>query len=163
VLNTIVAESLDYMASKLEADVKGGKSLNQAIQELLPPIVKESKRVLFNGNNYAEEWHNEAAKRGLPNNRTTVDALPALATKKARTIFSKFGVLSERELLRAMFDVGYFPPNTPPDERAAGHWIDEVRFGGGGAGTGYADGGAGGRYPGAHRCSASVVRYCWRA
>src|SRR6184192_406602 len=59
VLNTIVAESLDYMATKLEADIKGGKDLNKAIQDLLPGIVKESKKVIFNGNNYAEEWHQE--------------------------------------------------------------------------------------------------------
>src|SRR5881628_1871895 len=54
VLNTIVAESLNYIATKLEADVKGGKDLTKSIQELLPSIVKESKKVLFNGNGYAE-------------------------------------------------------------------------------------------------------------
>ena len=54
--------------------------------------------MLFEGNGYSEEWHVEAARRGLPNNRTTVDALPSLTTKKAKTLFAKFGVLSEREL-----------------------------------------------------------------
>src|SRR2546421_9014313 len=61
VLNTIVAESLDFVATQLEASMKGGKDLTKAIQEVLPPIVKESKKVIFNGNNYAEEWHSEAA------------------------------------------------------------------------------------------------------
>ena len=65
---------------------------------MLSPIVKDHKQVLFEGNGYSEEWHAEAAKRGLPNNRTTVDALPSLTTKKAKTLFSSFGVLSEREL-----------------------------------------------------------------
>src|SRR5687767_12674702 len=62
VLNAIVAESLDYVATNLEAAVKGGKDLNKAIQELLPAILKESKKVVFNGDNYTEEWHKEAEK-----------------------------------------------------------------------------------------------------
>ena len=98
VLNTIVAESLDVMATRLEADIKGGKSLNQAIQELLPPIVKESKRVLFNGNGYSEEWHNEAAKRGLPNHKNTVEVLPVVTRKDTIELFTKYKVYSEKEL-----------------------------------------------------------------
>jgi glutamine synthetase len=54
--------------------------------------------VLFEGNGYSEAWHAEAEQRGLPNNKTTVDALPALTTKKAKDLFSGLGVLSEREL-----------------------------------------------------------------
>ncbi len=61
-------------------------------------IAREHKQVLFEGNGYSEEWHAEAARRGLPNNKTTVDALPALTTPKAKAVFAKFGVLSEREL-----------------------------------------------------------------
>ena len=80
-LNTIVAESLDYIATKLEKAVKAGKDLNTAIQDLLPGIIKESKKVIFNGNNYAEEWHKEAEKRGLPNLKNTVDALPVIIRK----------------------------------------------------------------------------------
>jgi glutamine synthetase len=60
--------------------------------------VKDHKQVLFEGNGYSEEWHAEAKKRGLPNNPTTVDALPALTTSKAKKLFKSFGVLSEREL-----------------------------------------------------------------
>ena len=56
------------------------------------------RSVLFEGNGYSEEWHAEAARRGLPNNRTTVDALPSLTTDKAKKLFAAFGVLSEREL-----------------------------------------------------------------
>src|SRR5205085_5938357 len=67
VLNTIVAESLDHIATQLEAATKAGKPLNKAIQDLLPGVLKESKKVVFNGDNYSEEWHREAQKRGLPN------------------------------------------------------------------------------------------------
>lgn len=98
VLNTIVAESLDYIATKLEADVKGGKDLTKAIQELLPTIVKENKRIIFNGNGYSEEWHAEAAKRGLANHKNTVEALPVVTRKDTIELFTKYKVYSEREL-----------------------------------------------------------------
>jgi glutamine synthetase len=95
VLNTAVADSLEQLADELEklepCDFVG-------LTGILSGIVKENKQVLFEGNNYAEEWHAEAARRGLPNNRSTVDALPALATEKAKKVFSRFGILSEREL-----------------------------------------------------------------
>jgi glutamine synthetase len=98
VLNTIVAESLDYIATKLEADVKSGKDLNKAVGELLPSIIKESKKVVFNGNNYAEEWHAEAEKRGLPNLRNTVEVLPVVTRKDTIDLFSKYKVYSPKEL-----------------------------------------------------------------
>ena len=82
VLNTIVAESLDYIATQLEkADRRAARTSTQAIQDLLPGIIKESKKVLFNGDNYTEEWHKEAEKRGLPNLRNTVDVLPVIVRK----------------------------------------------------------------------------------
>ncbi|MHB1768060.1 MAG: glutamine synthetase III family protein, partial [Phycisphaerae bacterium] len=98
VLNTIVAESLDYIAGKLEADHKAGKDFNKSIQELLAAIIKENKGVIFNGNNYSEEWHKEAEKRGLPNLKTTVDAVPHLITKESVELFGKYKVLTEREI-----------------------------------------------------------------
>jgi glutamine synthetase len=98
VLNTIVAESLDYIATQLDSAKKTGKDLNKAIQELLPAILKESKKVLFNGDNYTEEWHKEAEKRGLPNLKNTVDALPVIIRKDTIDLFSKYKVYSEREL-----------------------------------------------------------------
>jgi glutamine synthetase len=94
-LNTAVADSLEKLADELDklesCDFEG-------LTKILSGIIKENKQILFEGNNYAEEWYTEAAKRGLPNNRSTVDALPALATAKAKKVFSHFGVLSEREL-----------------------------------------------------------------
>ncbi len=98
VLNTIVAESLDFIATKLEADVKGGKDLTKAVQELLPGIVKESKKVIFNGNGYAEEWHAEAAKRGLPNLKNTVEVLPVVTRKDTIDLFTKYKVYTAKEL-----------------------------------------------------------------
>jgi glutamine synthetase len=99
VLNTIVAESLDFIATKLEADVKGGKSLTKAIQDLLPGIIKESKKVVFNGNGYSEEWHTEAEKRGLPNLKSTIDVLPVINRKDSIELFTKYKVYSEKELV----------------------------------------------------------------
>src|SRR4051795_10242371 len=79
-LNLAVTESLDYMATELEKAVQGGRSLEKAAAELLPRVIKENKRIIFNGNNYSEEWEKEAAKRGLQNFKNTVDALPQLVT-----------------------------------------------------------------------------------
>jgi glutamine synthetase len=95
VLNTAVADSLEKLADDLE---KLKPNDFAGLTKILSGIIKSNKQVLFEGNNYAEEWHAEAAKRGLPNNRSTVDALPALTTAKAKKVFSHFGVLSEREL-----------------------------------------------------------------
>ncbi len=98
VLNTIVAESLDAIATDLEKATGGDKSkLNGAVQRLLQNLIKENKAVIFNGDNYSTEWHQEAARRGLPNFRNTVDALQALITKESIDLLAKYGVLSERE------------------------------------------------------------------
>lgn len=96
VLNVIFAESLDYIANKLEKAEPG--KLNEAIQNVLQEIINEHGKVIFNGNGYSEEWHAEAAKRGLPNLKTTVDALPAYTYDTTIAAFEKFGVLTKREL-----------------------------------------------------------------
>ena len=94
-LNTAVADSLEQLAGELEQLEPGDF---EGLTTILSAIVKANKQVLFEGNGYSPEWHAEAARRGLPNNRTTVDALPALTTPKAKEVFARFGVLSEREL-----------------------------------------------------------------
>src|SRR4028118_1317031 len=86
------------MATQLEGQVKQGKDLKKAIQELLPSIMKESKKVLFNGNGYGEEWHAEAERRGLPNLKNTVDVLPVVVRKDTIELFTKYKVYSEKEL-----------------------------------------------------------------
>src|SRR6476469_2720812 len=95
VLNVAVADSLEQLADGLDKLEPGDF---EGLTRILSGIVKANKQVLFEGNNYSEEWHAEAARRGLPNNKNTVDALPALTTDKAKKLFSSFGVLSEREL-----------------------------------------------------------------
>ncbi|MFV1995414.1 MAG: glutamine synthetase type III, partial [Verrucomicrobiales bacterium] len=93
-MNTIVTESLDYIAGKLE----GAQDLNAAIQAVLQEIMEEHGSVIFNGDGYCQEWHQEAAERGLPCLRTTADALPALTSPEVVELFEKYGILSEREL-----------------------------------------------------------------
>ncbi len=103
VLNTIVAESLDFIATELEKSIAGGKDLNKAIQSLLPGILKESKKVVFNGDGYSEEWQKEADKRGLPNVKSSVESFPVLIRKDSVELFAKYKVLSERELTSRYF------------------------------------------------------------
>ena len=95
VLNTAVADSLSKLADDLDKLDAGDFA---GLTTILSSIVGANKQVLFEGNGYSEEWHAEAAERGLPNNKSTVDALPALTTSKAKKVFTKFGILSEREL-----------------------------------------------------------------
>lgn len=97
-LNVAVAESLDYVATELEKAVKGGKKVEQAAADLLPKLIKENKRIIFNGNNYSAEWEKDAQKRGLLNLENTVDALPQLVSEEAVQLFEKYKVLNGREL-----------------------------------------------------------------
>ncbi len=99
VLNTIVAESLDYIATRLES-AEG--NFEEAAQAVLQEIMEEHGRIIFNGDGYSEAWHKEAEKRGLPNLRTAVDALPELGSPEAIALFEKYNVLSEREVLSRM-------------------------------------------------------------
>src|SRR5712664_3148333 len=97
-LNLAVTESLDYMATELEKLTKGGKKIDKAVAELLPKVIKENKRIIFNGNNYSPEWEKEAGKRGLLNLKNTVDALPQLVTMDVIAAFAKYKILNQREL-----------------------------------------------------------------
>jgi glutamine synthetase len=103
-LNVAVTEALDYVASELEKELKGGKKLPVAVKALLTRMIKENKRIIFNGNNYSDEWQKEAGKRGLLNLRTSVDAYPELMKPDVLKAFEKYGVMNEREV-RARYDV----------------------------------------------------------
>lgn len=94
ILNTIVAESLAQIADRLEK----ADNFDEEVQSLLQEIVKEHKRIIFNGNGYSDEWVKEAEKRGLPNIRSTVEAIPALIKGKNVKVMEKHGVLSKVEL-----------------------------------------------------------------
>ncbi len=98
-LNTIVAESLDYIATRLE---NAAGSFEEAVQAVLQEIMEEHGRIIFNGDGYAEAWHREAEERGLPNLKTAVDALPELGSPEAIALFEKYNVLSKRETLSRM-------------------------------------------------------------
>jgi glutamine synthetase len=97
-LNVAVAESLDYAATELEKGLREGKKLQGAVKQLLTKLIKENKRIIFNGNNYADEWQKEATKRGLLNHRTSVDAFGEIMKPDVVKAFEKYGVLNEREL-----------------------------------------------------------------
>ena len=103
-LNVAVAESLDYCATELEKSLKGGKKLQAAVKDLLSKIIKENKQIIFNGNNYADEWQKDAAKRGLLNHKTSVDAYGEVLKPDVVKAFEKYGVLNEREL-KARYEV----------------------------------------------------------
>src|SRR6202167_2557474 len=98
VLNTIVAEAVDYLAEELEDALEAGTSLEQALRPVIQRSYAANKQIVFGGDNYSEEWHEEAEKRGLLNLRATPDALPYLITDDTVTVFSNYGVLSQREL-----------------------------------------------------------------
>ena len=76
-INTILAEALDYIATELESLVADGTEFNVAVQKVLEEIITDHGAVVFNGDGYSEDWQIEAEARGLPNLRTTLDALPA--------------------------------------------------------------------------------------
>jgi glutamine synthetase len=93
-LNTIAAEALDEIATRLEK----AKNKNAEAAIIIKEAYKKHSRVVFNGNNYSDEWVKEAEKRGLPNVRNAVDALKAFVTTKATKLFAKYEVLSDKEL-----------------------------------------------------------------
>jgi len=104
VLNTIVAEAIDDLSEKLSNDLESGKELESALKSLVKDSYSANKAVVFNGDNYSEEWHQEAAKRGLLNLATTPDALPEMVSDSTISAFAKYDVLNEREL-RSRFEV----------------------------------------------------------
>ncbi len=93
-LNTIIAEALDDFAGRLEK----AKDKNAEATAIIREAYRKHKRVIFNGNNYSEEWVKEAAKRDLPNVGNTVDALKAFVTPTSLKLFEKYEVLSQKEL-----------------------------------------------------------------
>jgi glutamine synthetase len=98
-LNTIMADSLDFIATELEHKTKGDpRKLNSAVQDVLQQIIRKHSAIIYNGDNYVEAWQKEAEKRKLPNLRNTVDALPALINKKNIDLMAKYKVLSKREM-----------------------------------------------------------------
>jgi glutamine synthetase len=98
VLNTIVAEALDDLSDRLEGTLHAGTSLEDALPGVLRESVAASRPIVFGGDNYSAEWHEEAERRGLLNLRTTPDALPQWIEPAAIAAFSRYGVMDEREV-----------------------------------------------------------------
>jgi glutamine synthetase len=98
VLNTIVAEAIDELADKAETKTSGGMDIAEAVIEVVKDAYGANKQICFDGDNYAEEWHAEAERRGLKNLRTTPDALPEVISEQTIAAFDNYDVLSKREL-----------------------------------------------------------------
>lgn len=94
VLNTIVAEAFSEACDVLEK----ADNFDEAVHDLIKQYATEHQRVVFNGNGYSDAWVEEAEKRGLPNIRSMVEAIPALTTEKAVSMFEKFKVFTKAEL-----------------------------------------------------------------
>jgi len=94
IINTIVAESLSQIADRLEK----AEDFNAEVNAVVKEIIKKHKRIIFNGNNYSEEWVAEAERRGLPNLKSSVDAIPVLIAEKNVKVLEKHGVLSPTEI-----------------------------------------------------------------
>ena len=102
VLNTIVAESFREIADELEK----ADNFDMACHDMIKKLFTEHHRIVFNGNGYSDEWVEEAERRGLPNIKSMVDAVPALTAPKAINLFESFGVFTESEL-RSRAEIKY--------------------------------------------------------
>ena len=98
VMNTIVAESIDELTDALEAAMAGGANRGEALSRALSREVAAFKQIIYNGDNYTDEWVEEAERRGLVNNRSASDQLPALISHKNEALFVKYGVMSAAEV-----------------------------------------------------------------
>ena len=94
VLNTIVAEAFSEACDVLES----AENFDLAVHDLIKKYAAEHERIVFSGNGYSQEWVEEAARRGLPNIKTMVEAIPHLVTDKSVNLFEKFGVFTRAEL-----------------------------------------------------------------
>ncbi len=97
-INTILADSLDFVSTELEGLLAEGATLAEAVQKVLQGIVTTHGNVIFNGDGYSDAWQEEAASRGLKNLRTTVDAVVEYTSPEVVEVFERYGVLSAREL-----------------------------------------------------------------
>ncbi len=94
ILNTIVAEAFSDICDELEK----AEDISAAVHDIIKRNAREHQRIVFNGNGYSDEWVEEAKRRGLPNLKSMVDAIPAITTEKSVNMFEKFGVYTRAEL-----------------------------------------------------------------
>ncbi|MFA6282069.1 MAG: glutamine synthetase III [Candidatus Omnitrophota bacterium] len=99
VINTIVAESLDYVAEKIKKAAGSNRDFNKAVLQVVAEVAKDTEKIRFEGNNYAPEWVTEAKKRGLPNIASTCEALEAFTKKENIAMFEKYKVFTKEEMV----------------------------------------------------------------
>jgi len=99
VVNTIVAESLDYVADKIKKASAGSKDFKKAVLQVVAEIAKDTEKIRFEGNNYSQDWVKEAKKRGLPNVASTCEALTALTKEENIAMFEKYKVFTKEEII----------------------------------------------------------------
>jgi len=99
VVNTIVAESLDYVADKIKKASANSKDFKKAVLQVVAEIAKDTEKIRFEGNNYSQDWVKEAKKRGLPNVASTCEALTALTKKENIAMFEKYKVFTKEEII----------------------------------------------------------------
>jgi len=97
-LNTIVTDILNEFYLKLDASLKKGNDINKAVFDVVIPAIKETKAIMFEGNNYDLAWEREAKRRGLPNKKTTPESLKDFVVKKNKDVFVKYNILSAVEI-----------------------------------------------------------------
>ena len=98
VLNTIIADTLVKFAAEVDTLIEKGDKKEIAIMQVIQKYIVSSKKILFEGDGYSEEWHKEAEKRGLPNLKTTPVALDAMVTEKSKKLFKDNGIFTHAEL-----------------------------------------------------------------
>jgi len=98
VLNTIIADTLVKFAAEVDALIEKGDKKEIAIMQVIQKYIVSSKKILFEGDGYSEEWHKEAEKRGLPNLKTTPVALDAMVTERSKKLFKDNGIYTHAEL-----------------------------------------------------------------
>lgn len=128
VLNTIVADAIDALMDAVEAKMKKKMGFEQAALEVIKETYAQHKRIVFNGDGYSAAWHKEAAKRGLLNLRTAIDAIEHFTDEKNIKLFTRLGVLNEREIharQEIMYDIYFKQVNI---EGETTEWIAQTQI-----------------------------------
>ncbi|MFN3392070.1 MAG: glutamine synthetase III [Meiothermus ruber] len=128
VLNTIVADAIDALMDSVEAKMKKKMGFEQAALETIKETYAQHKRIVFNGDGYSAAWHKEAAKRGLLNLRTAVDAIERFTDEKNVKLFTRLGVLNEREIYarqEIMYDIYFKQVNI---EGETTEWVAQTQI-----------------------------------
>ncbi|WP_337868399.1 glutamine synthetase III [Meiothermus sp.] len=128
VLNTIVADAIDALMDSVEAKMKKKMGFEQAALETIKETYAKHKRIVFNGDGYSAAWHKEAAKRGLLNLRTAIDAIEHFTDEKNTKLFGRLGVLNEREIharQEIMYDIYFKQVNI---EGETTEWIAQTQI-----------------------------------